>query len=237
MLAQSPEHTIDTEHSNEVRALKLSPFSAKYIAYRNGNDIGRAVMSLEKAEHGYKLFYQSDVSIFFLSDTRSETSYFSIEDGNFVPKKYAYIREGTGRDKFLDLTFNDDKTISIKSRKNRGSTINWQGEWDNQLYRFDLQRQLKKGVTETHYNLINYRGELKTYGFEVAGEEVLELPFGKLKTIKVKTIRNNNRRVTWSWFAPDLNYQLVRLQQYKEGDEQGDIQLLEYHSADQASEK
>lgn len=206
----------------------LNPFYAKYIAFRNGSDIGHAIMSLEQSDEGYKLFYQSDVSIFFLSDTRSETSHFNIVDGQFIPHTYAYLREGTGRDKSLNLTFNDNETITIKSRKKQASTINWQGEWDNQLYRFDLQRQLKQGVTETRYNLINYRGELKSYGFEVAGEEVLKLPFGKLNTIKVKTIRNNNRRVTWSWFAPDLNYQLVRLQQFKEGDEQGDIQLSEF---------
>ncbi|BDX06687.1 DUF3108 domain-containing protein [Planctobacterium marinum] len=225
---ESSTAVADSDRKVVKAAEQLKPFFAKYTAYRNGSDIGHAVMSLEKAENGYKLFYQSDVSIFFLSDTRSETSYFNIVDGQFVPHTYAYLREGTGRDKSLDLTFNDDKTITIKNRKKQASTINWQGEWDNQLYRFDLQRQLKQGVTETRYNLINYRGELKTYGFEVAGEEVLKLPFGKLNTIKVKTIRNNNRRVTWSWFAPDLNYQLVRLQQFKEGDEQGDIQLSEY---------
>lgn len=227
----SPATTVVTEATTEIAQpqASLAPFSARYIAYRNGSDIGHAVMSLEKTDAGYKLFYKSDVSIFFLSDRRAETSLFDVVEGQFVPQKYQYKREGTGPDKSLSLTFNDkDQSVVIKSGRKDPATINWQGEWDNQLYRFDLQRQLKLNNQDISYNLINYRGQLKTYGFEIAGEEVLELPFGKLNTIKVKTIRSSNKRVTWSWFAPDLNYQLVRLQQFKDGDEQGDIQLSEY---------
>ncbi|MFT4994605.1 MAG: hypothetical protein ACI965_001640, partial [Paraglaciecola sp.] len=33
---------------------------------------------------------------------------------------------------------------------------------------------------------------------------------------------------TSAWFSPELNYQLVRLQQFKDGEEQGEIQLKEY---------
>ena len=37
--------------------------------------------------------------------------------------------------------------------------------------------------------------------------------------VKVKIIRENAKRETYAWFAPSLNYQLVRLQQFKEGEE------------------
>lgn len=233
VMIQTASAEVEKQTTAQAGNYQLQPFHARYIAYRNGNDIGEAVMSLETTDEGYKLFYQSDVSIFFLSDIRSETSLFSLVDQRLVPEQYLYKREGTGPDKSLTLTFDDsNKTITIKARKKDPSAINWQGEWDNQLYRFDLQQQLQLGKTDVQYDLINYRGELKSYGFEVAGEEVLQLPFGKLNTIKVKTIRSSKRRVTWSWFAPDLNYQLVRLQQFKEGDEQGDIQLVEYQVRD-----
>ena len=203
----------------------LTPFKAKYIAYRNGNDLGHALMQLEKMDNGYKLYYESDVSIFFLSDRRTEPSFFDMTNGQFQQKEYQYTREGTGRDKALNLKFD---AASNQITKDDKGVINWQGEWDNQLYRFDLQQKLKNKESHISYNLINYRGQLKTYGFEIIGEEVLDLPFGKLNTIKVKTIRESKRRETFSWFAPDLNYQLVRLQQFKEGDEQGDIHLSEY---------
>ena len=204
---------------------QLKPFTAKYKAYRNGNELGHALMTLEKVDDHYKLYYESDVSIFFLSDRRTETSLFNESNGVFIPLEYVYVREGTGRDKHLNFKFDAQNNQIIIDGKN---VINWQQEWDNQLYRFDLQRKLRATEKEISYNLINYRGQLKTYGFEVIGEEVLDLPFGKLNTIKVKTIRSSKRRETYSWFAPDLDYQLVRLRQLKEGDEQGDIKLSEY---------
>jgi len=58
----------------------------------------------------------------------------------------------------------------------------------------------------------------------------LSLPYGNLKTVKVKLIRDSKKRETFAWFAPSLNYTLVRLQQFKEGEEQGDIKLKAYET-------
>ena len=41
---------------------------------------------------------------------------------------------------------------------------------------------------------------------------------------------DSNKRETFAWFAPSLNYTLVRLQQFKEGDEQGDIKLKSFET-------
>lgn len=56
----SPATTVVTEATTEIAQpqASLAPFSARYIAYRNGSDIGHAVMSLEKTDAGYKLFLQ-----------------------------------------------------------------------------------------------------------------------------------------------------------------------------------
>lgn len=213
--------------AEEQSVKHLQSFTAKYKAFRNGKELGHALMTLSEKGTNYQLYYESDLSIFFFSDKRAETSLFRTEGNKFIPMEYHYTREGTGRDKKLDLIFNSQTQQIIKTE---GDPINWQGEWDNQLYRFDLQNRIKQRDTDISYKLINYRGELKTYGFEILGEEMLDLPYGKLSTIKVKTIRASKKRETYSWFAPDLNYQLVRLQQYKKGKEQGDIQLSEFTS-------
>ena len=57
------------------------------------------------------------------------------------------------------------------------------------------------------------------------GTEQLTLPYGMLEGIKVEIVRQNSTRETFAWFSPQLNYQLVRLQQFKDDKEQGDIQL------------
>mgnify|MGYP002831558026 CR=1 FL=1 len=91
-----------------------------------------------------------------------------------------------------------------------------------------LAKQLAKGETSLDYDFVNYRGQLRHYGVQVIDEEVLSLPYGKIEAVKVKLIRDSKKRETFAWFAPSLNYTLVRLQQFKEGDEQGDIKLKSF---------
>ncbi|WP_246587812.1 DUF3108 domain-containing protein [Alteromonas lipotrueiana] len=203
------------------------PFKATYIAYKWGDDVGQATMQLEAlSENQYSLTYSSDVSKFFLSDERFEHSIFFIEDQQLVPSQYHYKRTGTGPDKQLGLKFESEPTPTVQIKN--GDTLEWNGELDNQLYRLDIARQLKIGNHDLNYDFINYRGEKRHYGISVLGNETLSLPYGQLNTIKIKLVRDSKTRETFAWFAPKLNYQLVRLQQFKEGDEQGDIRLSEF---------
>ncbi|MCA1768321.1 MAG: DUF3108 domain-containing protein, partial [Idiomarina sp.] len=64
------------------------------------------------------------------------------------------------------------------------------------------------------------------YRFKVlAKEQQLSLPYGEVEAIKVERIRDNNRRQTFFWFAPELNYVMVKMQQFKEGEEQATMSL------------
>lgn len=205
----------------------LTPFEANYTAFKWNDDVGSVTIKLTPlAKDQYSLTYASKVSKFFLSDERYEHSIFFYENGSFTPFQYFYKREGTGPDKSLEVRFTSqpDKLIKISDNE----SLPWQGETDNQLYRLDLAKQLASGAKDISYDFINYRGEKKTYGIEVLENTTLTLPYGKLDTIKVKLIRHNSSRETFAWFAPALNYSLVRLQQFKDGEEQGDIRLSSY---------
>ncbi len=129
-------------------------------------------------------------------------------------------------DKELKVTFSQQGGGKI--RVEDGETFDWNGEFDNQIYRLDLGKQLADGKTSLTYDFVNYRGELRQYGVDVIAKETLSLPYGKIDAVKVKLIRDSKKRETYAWFAPSLNYALVRLQQFKEGDEQGDIKLKSF---------
>jgi hypothetical protein len=202
------------------------PFIAKYDALRHDKKIGTARLSLSLLEASkYKLDYQSKVSRFFLSDKRYETSIFNYAQGVITPTKYEFSRKGTGPNKSLKVVF-DNKKREIKI--NKTETLKWEGEYDNQLFRIDISRQLAAGKSQFEYKFLNYRGEKRSYSIEVVKTENVDLPFGQLEAIKVKVNRDSNKRQTYAWFAPSLDFVLVRLQQFKEGEEQGDIQLSSY---------
>ncbi|MAI39110.1 MULTISPECIES: DUF3108 domain-containing protein [Alteromonas] len=210
-------------------SLSIEPYKATYTAYKWGDDVGQASIELSQlGEEKYSLIYTSKVSKFFLSDKRSEHSIFLIQGDNIVPSEYYYSRSGTGPDKSLEVSFSHQGNGKITV--DNGNAFEWDGEFDNQIYRLDLAKQLAKGETSLTYDFINYRGQRRQYGVEVVDNETLKLPYGDLKTVKVKLIRDSKKRETFAWFAPSLDYALVRLQQFKEGEEQGDIKLKAFET-------
>ncbi|RDV27331.1 DUF3108 domain-containing protein [Alteromonas aestuariivivens] len=215
-----------TAHADDVPE-SLVQFHAKYTAYKWGDDVGTAEIKLQElAPQQYALTYSSEVSKFFLSDERFEYSVFHLRGGKLVPAEYRYKRKGTGRDSSLTVQFSQqpEPTITISDQ----ASLPWNNETDNQLYRIDVPLQLAAGKRSMAYHFINYRGEPKTYQIDVVGEENIEVPFGRLDTIKVKIVRQASSRETFAWFAPTLDYNLVRLQQFKDGQEQGDLKLSSY---------
>ncbi len=209
--------------SASLKAQLLEPYSAKYVALRNGSEIGFAELDLENlGDNNFKLRFYSDASLFLIYDKREEISFFRHEKEQLIPFKYSFNKKSTFKDQKLALEFDPEKELILMGEK---ETMPWLGEMDHQIYRLAAQKLLSEGKKDFEFDLINYRGQRKHYGFKVQGEEILDLPYGKLKAIKVKTIRQSKKRVTYTWFAPELNYLLVRIQQFKDGNEQGDILL------------
>lgn len=202
---------------------ELTEFSATYRGYRNGLKIGTAKQSLtQRADGLYQLNYESHASLFILRDHREEKSVFAFTDGELVPVSYDYARTGTGKDKSLHIDFDEDTHQLII---NQATPQKWTNELDNQLYRYDFQLKLNANTPKLTYNIVNSRGEEKTYRLAIIGEETLELPYGKLSTVRAKIVRENTKRETFIWFAPELDHLMVRIQQFKNGSEQLDVQL------------
>jgi hypothetical protein len=222
--------TLGTTNRAYADTDQLVGFEAEYVVYRFNRSLGKAKLSLKADKDNlYRLDYYSKVSAFFLSDVRSETSFFSFDNAQLHPHTYAYSRSGTGSNKSTKIQFDAEKSKVII---NQAQPIDWSGQLDNQLYRLDVQLKLASGKREFNYNIVNNRGELRHYELKVVGKEQLDLPFGMIEGIKVKIIRNNSSRETIAWFSPQLNYQLVMLKQFKDGDEQGEIRLKYFKSED-----
>lgn len=209
--------------ATSLQAMELQEFEAQFTAYKYNRDLGKATLKLSALDgNQYRLTFDSKVSMFLVSDKRREVSLFAYRDGVIVPQSYQFTRTGFGKNRELQATFDgENQQIKLAGK----ASLPWQQEFDNQLYRLDLQLKLESGEKQFEYDLINYRGEKRHYALQVQGKEQLTLPYGMLEGIKVKIMRENKKRETFAWFAPSLNYQLVRLQQFKEGKEQGDIRL------------
>ncbi|TWX52782.1 DUF3108 domain-containing protein [Colwellia hornerae] len=73
--------------------------------------------------------------------------------------------------------------------------------------------------------MISHTGKIKNYVYQYDGQDELMLPFGMIKAVRLKREVIEKKKVTYAWFAPELNYLLVKIQQIKSDVEQFDAQL------------
>ncbi len=73
--------------------------------------------------------------------------------------------------------------------------------------------------------MISTSGSIKNYVYQYDGEEEVMLPYGLVKAIRLKREVIKKKRITYAWFAPELNFLMVKLYQVKSGIEQFEAQL------------
>lgn len=206
----------------------LTPFNATYKVSKGRLNLGSAKRQLSQiAENRFTFSYFSDLSFLILSDHRRETSELTVDQQVVTPLRYLFKREGTGSDKSTTLSFNGSNIIDTENDTeiNADSNIHW---YDEISYQLQMKLDLAAGKTEMKYYLIDHKKRDKLYHFKVVANETIEVPAGKIETVKLQRIRKNSDRLTEFWLAPDLGYLLVRIRQERDGSEVADAQLEKY---------
>lgn len=168
------------------------------------------------AENQYELLFKFNSMVGTITET-SKMQWDPVKQ-TVQPLHYLYKRRGLGKDRDADLSFDWNKKTVI----NKVQKTNWQMDINQRVqdklsYQIQLQQDLINGQKNFSYQIAD-GGRLKEYKFVTLGEEILDTPLGKVKTIKVKRSReSDDERVTYAWLAKDWNYLLVRLQQEEKG--------------------
>ena len=216
----------------QADGISLSPYQAEYTITRGGSDYGEGYRMLEASPDGdWQLRGKTDISWFILSDVRETRSVFTYneEHQRFDPIEFLYRRTGTGSDKSFHASFDADKQEVKNVDSGRFVDINWQGAlYDEASVIEKLRFDVAANNEPYTYDVIDEKGRANEYRFAVLGEEQISTPYGQLTTVKVERVRDSNRRQTYFWFAPELDYLLVKTQQFKEGDEQATMSLRSY---------
>jgi hypothetical protein len=103
--------------------------------------------------------------------------------------------------------------------ENRGAGEHWrismpEGTLDQMVMQLAMLFDLREGSTLFRYPVAT-RGRIKTYHFEVTGEDRTELPFGTYRTLKIER-KDDDRDQSWIWTAPKLDYFPVRFVKHKQ---------------------
>jgi len=213
----------------------IQPFTAQYNLLRSSDIIGKATRTLKYLSNNEAEYsYETDIEWLIFSDFRNETSLIILDEHKVTPFKYSSIREGTGRDKSFqwqyDIPKNIAQNLKEKTQLNVDFPINIQDKLSYHLQnRLNLIQHPEQKLFV--YPVISQSGKIKNYVYQYDGEDELMLPYGLIKTIRLKREVIEKKKITYVWFAPELNYLMVKIQQIKSGVEQLEANLtsIEMH--------
>ena len=215
--------------TDQTSKVMVPAFNANYTILRSSKSVGKATRKLSYLDNGMaKYSYHTDIEWLIFSDTRDEISTVKLNGNKVTPTNYVFKREGTGRDKYYEWSYDTANGTATDEKKNKTKTIDFPDNIQDSLS-YHLQHRLnlisKPEQKQFVYPVIKSSGSLKNYVYQYDGEEEIMLPYGLVKTVKFKREVVEKKRITYAWFAPELDYLLVKLYQIKGDVEQFEAQL------------
>lgn len=201
----------------------ISSYKAHFEAKVAGFKMGEIERGLRKLDNGLydqsSLVYSTGLLSVFRPDRFEEHSYWRWVDNGPVPERYTYHFSGNKGEFYEELKFDWEKMQVQSLRDGKTTTLPLEkGMVDKLSYQIALVRDLRAGKKEFLYKVAD-RGDIRHIRYKVVGTDQIDTPWGKHQTVKVKRQTLTNERVTTLWFAPDLDYMVIKLVQDDNGTE------------------
>jgi hypothetical protein len=209
---------------------ELKPFRA---LYESKLDVGvelalDAVRELRQDANGHWILTSTAEAV--IAGIK-ESSRFTLNDLQVIPQQYQYHRKvfGKSRDAVLDFDWPNARVTNNVEDKPWHMDIPV-GTLDKLSYQMQIRLDLPDGQKKLSYPVAD-GGSLKQYDFEVLGTESVETPAGTFKAIKVQRDRGDDaKRETYIWFAPELDYMIVKLYQIESDGKEAQLLLKKVES-------
>lgn len=201
----------------------LSPFEVVYDVGNNHISAGSAVLKLTQAgdRWTYSLITKP-TGVFKLTGKGNiqETSAFTASTASdsleIKPHTYTYRQDKETR-RSVDAWFDwNNNQLTYKRGSDEASESMSEPLLDRLSVTLSVIDALKKsGFEQTQLKVFD-NGRVKTMLFVNEGTETVETQKGKLETIRVRSnALGGGTRHTTTWFAPELGYVPVKMEQYK----------------------
>lgn len=226
--AEPEAESVSGHHDHHHHHQKtLNPFTADYSLAKKGMTLGRIRLSLQKEEDGWRYETHAEASglaAMFSDDTITESTLFEVDRNGLRPLHYRYLRSGDKHGKDLQTEFDWEKaTATIKDRSESTTVELKDGTLNEHMVTIALILALKSGFSEKTYTVLD-KTKLESQTYTSAGSETVKVPAGKFDAVKVT--RTHGSRKTIGWYAPMQNYLPVKIQSFKNGKLQSEMELL-----------
>ena len=197
----------------------LTPFDAQFRVSRNSLPLGTMEIHLTFDDQGaytYSSYTKPGQIIgWFISDRVHEISKGNYVDDRIVPLRYEYLQDNGKRKKQTELDFDwPADQVWTESEGQRWAQPLVANAHDKYSQQLALRIDLAKGEQEISYAVAD-GGKIKTYHYRVAGEDDIDLPYGRLKCLKVRRSKESNPPDYTIWVAPELDYLPVKIERQR----------------------
>ncbi len=198
----------------------IAPFYVEYIVGNNLINAGVAKLSLKSQgdEWVYSLVTEPS-GIFRLTGKGRihEVSIINVSQEQFIPKSYSYKQAGGKKQKNIDALFNwKDQELKIKRKGEEETEQLTDPILDRLSVTLAVMEQVRKGFSSAEMQVLD-AGKIKTMRFVNEGMQKVETKLGTFNAVVVRRIREGSSRETLTWFAPELNFVPVQIEQLKRG--------------------
>ncbi len=197
-----------------AQELPFKPFSARYDVLHNGDHVAVTTLSLVRQNEDTWLYASMSEAVGWIArmfgGKVTEQSLFSW-NGDIRIISYRYDRNSSK--KHVKLKF-DWQNMEVTNDINGDP---WQmtlspGTLDKLSANLALVVRLSSGETSARLPVAD-GGKLKIYDFNIVGEELIDTPLGRVKTVKVSRNKHGRAdRQAWLWLAPELNYMIIKVE-------------------------
>ena len=211
--------------ASNLDAAELTPFRAVYVSEFNlGLSFsGELVRQLQRDNGQWQLSQVVDVT----GASLSESSRFTQDSRGIVPLSYNFKRKVAFSKKKQSLSF-DWGNNSATTRKG-GQVALVAGTQDKLSYQLALSQDLKAGKRSQLCYPVLKKSSVEQLCFKLLGEEQVDTAMGSYTALKLKLERGENaKRSTHIWYAPSLDYRIVKLHQVEPDGKAYAISLKSY---------
>ena len=170
----------------------------------------------------------------FMGKDSVEESNFTFTDGRLISRDYKLDDGGDAAKNDTEINFDWEAGIARSVYEQEPAELPLEGEvYDRISADVVTIMDLRSGnPPRTLY--IAEKNAVREYTFEAQGNETIEFQGGEIDTVKFLRTRTGSSRPVMIWYAPELDYLPVQMEQFKRGKSQVTFTTKSYSLAEPA---
>jgi len=181
----------------------------------HGLPAGKSLQKLNQlSDHLYEVHLETQPSIPFLPFNYIEKNRFTLINGIVTPIFFEFLYKENGNRKQGTIDFEASKNKIVLHHQEGESVFNYPPKVQDKITELlQLAQDLPLGAQTFNYPLMTEK-QLKQAQFKIIDHQAMPTEAGNWQTIVIEQIKGNQRK-TILWIAPELNYMVVKMQEWR----------------------